>query len=514
MPLDNNYDDTLYFANKGAQYSWFSSSNNAYLKYTFDTQTYQRVNSGVFRCSQPADDLYDCNYMIFKNTSYGSKWFFAFITSVEYDNNQMSLVYYEIDYIQTYLYDGAVLEDCMIEREHTATDVIGEHILPEPVECGDYYFADYGSILDTNDHLMDIAYIAVVVCEATSTASPIPSGIYDNIFCGGDVRIFNTSANSEIADFLKDYVTSPQSIVSLYMIPRICLGPNVTVPNSGLSLSSGDVGASVGVDFAKPAANWSFQGSYVPKNKKLYTYPYCFFQINTPDGNARQFKYEFFSGQYAQFTVSSCIMSPVQVKLEPIYYKGSGTELNHHYTNESLVITGYPMCGWSYDSYTAWQAMNTVPMLVNAGMSMAGGAASGGVGGVATAGVRAAADAFTQTYQAKQLEGIPQGSFASGNVDFAKQRMQFYGGRCMITAEYAKAIDGFFSAYGYKVNRLGTPALNNRPHWTYVKTIGCKVRGTCPGDAIQKICQVFDKGITFWVTASEVGNYSLNNAPV
>ena len=85
MPLDNNYEHTLYFSSKGQQYSWFSSANNVHLKHTFTQNTYQRVNSGVFKAHIKADELYDCNYMAFKNTAYGSKWFFAFINSVEYN---------------------------------------------------------------------------------------------------------------------------------------------------------------------------------------------------------------------------------------------------------------------------------------------------------------------------------------------------------------------------------------------------------------------------------------------
>lgn len=507
MPIDDTYSDSLYFANKGAQTSFFTGSSNTYLKYTFNSQSYQRVNSGVFEANIKADDLYDCNYMAFKNTAYGTKWFYAFITSVEYRNNENSYVYYEIDVIQTYLFDGAIIENCMIEREHTPTDLIGDHILPEPVECGDYIFDGYSAI-DQN-HQLELAYIAVVVCESTTTSSPIPGGIFDNIFCGGSVKIFNTSANSQILDYLSDYITTPQSIVSLYMIPKMCIGANVVVPDAGLTLSQGDVGASAIYTFQKPTTSWTF-GGYTPKNKKLYTYPYCFFQINTPEGNVLQTKYEFFSTLTAQFEISTCIMAPVQIKIQPLSYKGSSSELNHRCTNESLVITGYPLCGWSYDSYSAWQAMNTVPMLVNAGTSMLSSGMNGNLG----SGVMSAlSDSFTQTYRAKQLEGMPRGNFASGNVNFAHQIMQFYGGICKITEEYARAIDGFFTAYGYKVNRLGTPVLNNRPHYTYIKTIGCKVKGLAPSDATRKIGEIFDKGITFWITPSEVGNYSVDNSP-
>ena len=242
---------------------------------------------------------------------------------------------------------------------------------------------------------------------------------------------------------------------------------------------------------------------------KLYTYPYNFFQVNTPDGNCMPVRYEFFDNKTPYFAIDTCIMQPVQIKITPMYYKNSATETNHKLTTESMTLTGYPLCGWSYDSYTAWQAMNTVPMIVNAGISLAGNAAGGNMGGI----VGTVGNAFSESYRAKKAEGVPQGSFASGNVDFAKQMMQFYGGRKHITEEIAKSIDGFFTMFGYRVNRLGMPSLNNRPHYTYVKTMGCAVKGMCPADAGKKIAQIFDSGITFWINESEVGNYSLDNSP-
>lgn len=44
-----------------------------------------------------AENLYDCNYIMFQNASFGTKWFYAFITSVAYENNETSRITMEID---------------------------------------------------------------------------------------------------------------------------------------------------------------------------------------------------------------------------------------------------------------------------------------------------------------------------------------------------------------------------------------------------------------------------------
>ena len=85
VPLDTTYDHTIYFDSASAQYNYFISLQ----KYNLTNYTYQRVKRGVARVGIKADNLYDCNYMMFQNTAYGNKWFYAFITSVEYINKLM-----------------------------------------------------------------------------------------------------------------------------------------------------------------------------------------------------------------------------------------------------------------------------------------------------------------------------------------------------------------------------------------------------------------------------------------
>ena len=83
-----------------------------------------------------------------------------------------------------------------------------------------------------------------------------------------------------------------------------------------------------------------------------------------------------------------------------------------------------------------------------------------------------------------------------------------------IRAEYAEIIDGYFDRYGYAVHTFKIPTLNNRPNWTYVKTVDCTIKGNIPNDDSTKICKIMNTGITFWTNGNNVGNYTLNNRPV
>lgn len=133
IPLDNTYTDTIYFESLEAQTAFFMS--NRYNNIHFFGQSYQRENRNYCRLNILADDILDYNYMAFRNTSYGSKWFYAFITQINYVNDHMTEVEYEIDVMQTWLFE-TTLDPCMVVREHTANDAIGAHLAPEPVDIG------------------------------------------------------------------------------------------------------------------------------------------------------------------------------------------------------------------------------------------------------------------------------------------------------------------------------------------------------------------------------------------
>jgi hypothetical protein len=140
VPLDNTYTDTIYFATATAQYDYFYGKKSK----TFANLSYQRVGENRIRVQASADDLYNCNYLMFQNTGFGNKWFYAFITETpKYINDNTTEIVYEIDVMQTYFFD-AVLKPSYIIRQHQATDVAGDNTLPEPVDVGDIksYYED------------------------------------------------------------------------------------------------------------------------------------------------------------------------------------------------------------------------------------------------------------------------------------------------------------------------------------------------------------------------------------
>ena len=139
IPLDNSYEHTIAWGLTTNQTDYFLSKVKKVngVPFAFNNVSYQRVSLGKIRLQKPVNDLYDCNYMVFQNTGFGNKYFYAFITNVEYVNNVTSEISYEIDILQTWWFEAHPC-DCFIERQTPAIDRIGNNLVDEGLELGDY----------------------------------------------------------------------------------------------------------------------------------------------------------------------------------------------------------------------------------------------------------------------------------------------------------------------------------------------------------------------------------------
>lgn len=499
VPLDTSYEHTLYFESASAQASYFISKQ----KYNLTGYTYQRVQRGTSRIGIKADSLYDCNYMMFQNTAYGSKWFYAFITSVEFVNNDCAEISFEIDVMQTWFFDYQ-LEHCFVEREHSVFDVIGAHIEPEPVEVGEYVFNEYK---DISSVLNPMCVIVMVGDEDKA-----PSGtLYDGVYGGCTLHAYNVTDTDSIKKLLNTYAQKTDAIVGMYMCPVLATGE--AIPTGGLTVKYTANAYTVTGSADILSADMNID-TYKPKNKKLYTYPYNFYSIGN-GSSALNLRYEFFTGLQPSWKITIPITMPIECVLRPTHYKGSGDKT---YNNETIALSNYPMCSWSTDAFKAWLAQNAIPIATNL-LFDAGSLAGSAFTGNPYAGMQAGQSAFNHIssavsdgYRASIKADIVKGTQNHGNNNVASGKQSFYGGRCSVTQEYARIIDDYFTMYGYATKRLKVPNTHSRPHWNFVKTSGCNVVGSVPADDMKKICGIYDNGITFWKNGDEVGNYSLDNS--
>lgn len=512
-PLDTTYEHTIYFASESAQINYFQSLT----KYTFNDQSYQRVQRGRMRVQRKAEDLYDCNYLMFQNSSFGNKWFYAFITGVEYVNNITSEIAFEIDVMQTWWFDFTV-KQCFVEREHSVTDVAGDNLVPEDVALGDYQTVE---ISDTN---MFTAWDYIVIASFDENGDDASGASYHKVYSGLKYNFFETPL--EVNAFLEDNAQKAlDGVVTILQIPRFM---HTDYSQDQQTIVWHNISAG-----SRPS---SF-GSYTPKNKKLLTYPYNFLYVTNYDGNSAVYQYEYFENNTPTFRMTAGLNANPSFVLVPRDYKfqtnQSGVQLNY---DEKLTLSGLPHCAYNVDMFKAWLAQNAANLGVKALSTVASlvpVARFGKISALANKGKHFAqptkadkaaaiaggysagsniADVVCQGYEAwikpPQANG-EQGSVTNVNIglfDFGFYKKQ-------IMPQFARIIDDYFNMYGYATRRVKVPNINSRPHWNYVKTIGAVITGSVPCDDMDAICAIYDKGITFWKSGAEVGNYSLDNTP-
>jgi hypothetical protein len=66
--------------------------------HSISQNTFQKIEGKNFiACNNNIDSLWGTNYIMFQNTSYNTKWFYAFVTKLEYKNPGTTYVHFEID---------------------------------------------------------------------------------------------------------------------------------------------------------------------------------------------------------------------------------------------------------------------------------------------------------------------------------------------------------------------------------------------------------------------------------
>ena len=565
VPLNNTYDDTIQFNSPTEQINYFGRASLHVASFT--NQSYQRYDKGSLRINALADDLYECNYMCFQNTGHSTspKWFYAFITSVDYINENCTNITYEIDVMQTYLFDIEV-GMCYVEREHTALDGIGDNIIEENIALGEYVYEDYKDFDELFPATGDVNrlkdYAVVIMSCTVYSGGTVLANVYDNVIQGATLYGFTLESAADITElqnFIQTYTQVPDELIAMYMVPRATLGTfdqNTHIINSGRTGFWEDVSMTNPIKGVGDVAQTTF-GTYKPRNNKMYIYPFNYLHVGTNSGDEMRLRYEFFDDKAPHFRLTGTITPPVQVCLRPASYKGSGTEgtvpLHRPLYTQSLILDNYPMCSWSTDYYSSWISQNLVPMGLNIiskalpAISMSNSATelihgasvknsiglpywknirttndvtSKSTSFSPTEKISSAAQIASELYSAHIHSDDNRGTKFTASVDFANRVHTFFFARARITADYAKTIDNYFTVFGYAVRKVKVPVIFNdaerdRPHWNYLKTANCVLsKSNCPVDVANSIIAIFNNGITFWKNADEIGQYGRDNSPV
>lgn len=538
--FDNSYKNTLYFSSLSAQTNWFDTMVTT----SFSNQTYQRYGLGGIKVHARLDSILSCNYLFFNNTSYENKRYYAFITKLEYINEETTLVLYEIDEIQTYMFNWT-LKNSFVERQHSTTDSAGDNIIEENVNLGDYI---YGSCSDLNfTDMYLLIQTDVRICndsgqfDISGLIAPTAkdhSGIVDGC-CITVARPSLVIGSTFLATLVNTYANH---IINMWFYPSNFI--NATFYNSVAPFTETfTITQSIQNALTRPTT----LNGYTPKNKKLLTYPYCFLQVSNNNGQTMDLKYERWTNNNPDFLAMGTSTGEARVLLTPRFYNNEPS--NFAQTEVGVMSASYPTMSYTGDSYSIYLAQNRNTLTNNmdiiqrnynlasqqlgmntlmGGLGAVGQIASGNIGaGVANLGA-------SGTNYAMQKEALNVGlenqvSSAMASLEDMKTRPNTVSGiqsvgvniqngkngftQYVKTIDYqhARCIDEYFTMYGYAQKRVMTPNINARSQYTFIKTIGLNITGDFPNDDKAKIIRIFDNGITFWKANSSIGDYSVVN---
>lgn len=500
VPLENDYKDTLYFTSKEAQTTYFLSKT----KEKGEDFTYQRKDKKI-RFPLDFDEVVGCNYVMYKNASHTSKWYYAFITDIEYINDGLTDVFIDTDVMQTWMFDYTV-KSSFVEREHCTDDTIGLHTVPEGLEMGEY-------IIATKTKDSKLAVGSKLLMGSTLTPGEVAKsigGIYNGLYSG--VKYYALD-NENLSSSLKAIADKDESAIS-----SLFLAPDFLYNSTGGVVAESDAPVSYEFNVNKV---YGFEG-YTPKNNKLRTSPYCYLLVSNGNGGVAKYNYEHFSAGLCTFKVYGVLTPGCSIRLIPQNYKGVIEP-----ETEGLNLGKYPQCNWATDQYTNWLTQNGVNIatsLINAGVSAVGGAMVGGaVGGIGAvpgaiagglSGLTGIATTLNEVHKAEMVAPQVSGNTNCGDIVAQKGDNTFTYYNMTIRKEFAQIIDNYFSMFGYKTHRVKVPAKAHRKNYWYTKTIDVNINGGIPMKDLQKIKGVYNKGVTFWRNADNIGNYSVDNSIV
>lgn len=546
VPLSIKNAHSIDFQTKEDQEAYFMSKT----KYMFSDATYQREKVGFVRVERNAEDLYDCNYMMFRNTSFGTKWFYAFIINCTYISNNVTMVSYAIDELQTWLLDYTY-KPCHIKRTHTRLDTFGASLTAEPFNIDDYVYGSYKLIdVNTKD-------LAVIIGISDTGSAQVDGNLYDQLYSGLTLYGFLMTDVTGINTFLAQYKQTPDTVVVMYAVPKILLDviPGMTYGQQIPQIVQG-YSATVNID---PLSLSDDIDGYTPKNKKLYTYPYNFLRIDNGSQQTLTLRYELFDTplESIQGAIDGTFVNPPELIFTPVRYKGT-TAIPEN--EDTLTMNGYPLLSWNNNTFKTWLSTNWLTIgkqIAHTTLNLAQGfynlkvnqgrtitsffdsymwsdymnddrigfrntVFNKALEGIATAtnnvmdmarDAMGYLDTADMIYHASKQADELRGDIVSGNSLIAVGRKQYHQARMCIRHEQAEIIDNFFTMFGYSIEKIDTPNRRNRPHWTYIQTNNCTIVGNLPSDAKAYIEKVHNTGITWWTNGDEISDYTLDNSP-
>lgn len=507
------------------------------------------------------NNLFTFNYcMILNNFNNKEKWFYYFINSKTYINDNVTELYLAIDVFQTYMFDYSI-RPSMVIREHCniEDDTYLKNLIDEPVEFDTEQFVPdaikllndftpYCVVMGVNGAInTDSLVIQDIDAAPAPPLSPIFPEVPDttsyttlqNDVSGLSYYIFDIGfigGVKPLFDILEKNASALDRIISLVAVPRYMFNipstpptfPNTTGTYYGAkfwglirdipsyrSMASHNINMYLSPEELNIPSPLGV--NYIPKNKKLLHAPFYQLCVKSFTGQTQKFDFAHLNPTNQSFIIDAFGVNGGYAVLYPKqYYSLNATsERDSIMSLYGLNVSSSYQIPITHDSFNAYMQTQFAADITNIAL----GAITGGILG--SGGKSALAGAL------KGGSGLPQNflNTAKGNgahnvtntSAFAPMGLNtpvyiFYI-EC-ITYESAVTLDEYFELYGYATKRLKIPNTNNRPYWNYVEVENIHLvanTNNIPQAHINELKAIYQNGVTIWHDYNEMFDYSNNN---
>jgi len=160
VPFANDYKNSRWFDNLTSQTNYFIGKP---VVHSMDEANFQRIEGVHFvAVNKSIDELWGTNYLMFQNAQYNNKWFYAFVTKLQYVQKKTTYIHFQIDVLQTWKFTMNFKPSFTIREHCKLWNADGSPVI-NTIDEGLNYGTDYDvkKIIDYKPY-GDIVFLVIV----------------------------------------------------------------------------------------------------------------------------------------------------------------------------------------------------------------------------------------------------------------------------------------------------------------------------------------------------------------
>lgn len=568
VPFFSDYKNVRLFDNVLQQTTYFQNRSTVHTM--SQAKFIRQNNTTIVKADKNIDDMLRCGYVMFQNEKYGSKWFYGFVTKVEYDNPNHTVCEIKLDVFQTWYFD-VTFKGSFVEREHRKLWSSSGQPQTETVDENLDYGVEYDIVgMDHLQKLPDIGFAIIITTQAieragdggTDRTGSVLGGVqtpyttyvvpfvYRGVHAGSTPTVNGVEVTriEKIYDIIKDDVDIVNSVVSITTTSWI--GTTVTGGTQGVYMDNIMMVSGNGLSLPKAVFTGEFKtesfnlGKWKDKfpnqkQSKLLMSPYTLIELTDFRGSQQQIRPEYINNNDGDLVIQtkSIISHAPKTAFQVEGYNvrtlpGATESWNHAVIDDGMgqipVMTDYASAFFQANGNSIRQQRsqannNAIAGIIGGAVGMTGSIATANPLGIMGSAAGIGSSILGGYHSIKQINAklndinnVPTNMSRLGDnnlFEFGHDITGVYVVYKQVKPEYKRKLEDFFHMFGYQTNEVKQLTLKNRQHFNFVKTQNVSITGNINAQDLEELRAIFDQGVTLW-HVDDVGNYMLNNLEV